>query len=404
MKAKHNWIYLSVAVAWTATIPLLAADRENPRRPAQTPNRNTDYPATTQQQGLGKMVKASDILGKNIQNAQNENLGEVKELALDVESGRLLYVIANAGGTAGIGGKTVALPPRLLTYDNQKILRIDSTKEKLKGAPEFDLSKWDAYGVTNRVSDYYGYFGQDADAVNTPRATGIATPDRSDLKTAGGLERASKIVGSKVENLQDQNLGKVEDLIVDLNAGRINQVIVSSGGFLGIGDSLSGVPPAAFRYDVKKESLRLDATKESLTKAPHFKSDQWPDFSDPSYASGVYRAHRVEPYFDTNRPADNTARNVRDRQDDTLTPLDQGSSEPDRETTRQIRREIMAQKNVSVNARNVKIITANGKVTLRGPVNNEDERRVIAQIAERIAQKGNVDNQLEVKQERTNEP
>ena len=90
--------------------------------------------------------------------------------------------------------------------------------------------------------------------------------------------------------------------------------------------------------------------------------------------------------------------------DETLTPPDQGSSEGDIETTRQIRREIMNQKDVSVNAKNVKIITANGKVTLRGPVNSEDEKRLVAQIAERIAQRGNVDNQLEVKQGKTDEP
>jgi sporulation protein YlmC with PRC-barrel domain len=350
------------------------------------------------------MVKASDVLGGDIKNLQDETLGEVKELALDVESGRLLYVIAIIGATAGIGGQTVALPPHLLTYDNQRTLRVDAAKEKLKGAPAFDLSKWDEYGVTNRIPEFYGYFGRE-DAANPPRATGIPaeTTARSEVK-GGGLERASKIVGSTVENLQNQNLGKVQDLIVDLNAGRISQVILSSGGFLGIGDTLSAVPPSAFRYDVQKEALRLDTNKEALAKAPHFKADQWPDFSDPAYASGVYRAHRVEPYFNTNRAADNTARNVRDRQEDALTPLDQGSSEADRETTRQIRREILAQKDVSINARNVKIITANGKVTLRGPVNTENERHMIAQIAERVAKRGNVDNQLEVKREQTNEP
>jgi hyperosmotically inducible periplasmic protein len=141
-----------------------------------------------------------------------------------------------------------------------------------------------------------------------------------------------------------------------------------------------------------------------LARAPHFKASQWPDFSNPAYSAGVYRAHRTQPYFDPNKPADNTARNVRDRSDDALTPPDQGSSEGDIETTRQIRREIMNQKDVSVNAKNVKIITANGKVTLRGPVNSEEEKRLVAQIAERIAQRGNVDNQIEVKQGKTDEP
>lgn len=95
--------------------------------------------------------------------------------------------------------------------------------------------------------------------------------------------------------------------------------------------------------------------------------------------------------------ANNTARNVRDRNDKTLTPLDQGSSKSDTEITAQIRRGIMAEKDISTNAQNVKIITTNGKVTLRGPVNNAEEKLLIGKIAERTVPAINVDSQLEVK-------
>jgi osmotically-inducible protein OsmY len=79
------------------------------------------------------------------------------------------------------------------------------------------------------------------------------------------------------------------------------------------------------------------------------------------------------------------------------TPLDQGNSKADVDTTAQIRKEIVAGKNMSVNAKNVKIITKDGQVTLRGPVNTAEEKRLIGEIADRIARSGNVDNQLEVK-------
>ena len=67
------------------------------------------------------------------------------------------------------------------------------------------------------------------------------------------------------------------------------------------------------------------------------------------------------------------------------------------DTTAQIRKEITGGKNLSVNARNIKIITKDGQVTLRGPVKTAEEKRLIGEIANRIAQSGNVDNQLEVK-------
>ena len=65
-------------------------------------------------------------------------------------------------------------------------------------------------------------------------------------------------------------------------------------------------------------------------------------------------------------------------------------------TTAQIRKDIIAEKTMSVNAQNVKIITIDGQVTLRGPVNTAEEKRLIGEIADRSAHTGDVDNQLEV--------
>ena len=97
-----------------------------------------------------------------------------------------------------------------------------------------------------------------------------------------------------------------------------------------------------------------------------------------------------------NKEPDNSARNERDRDARTKTPLDQGNSKADVTTTAEIRKEIVATKDMSVNAKNVKIITNTGKVTLRGPVNTDEEKRLIGEIANKIARAENVDNQLEV--------
>jgi len=94
---------------------------------------------------------------------------------------------------------------------------------------------------------------------------------------------------------------------------------------------------------------------------------------------------------------DNTARNVRDRDGKELTPFDQGSSKSDTEITAAIRKEIMAGKDMSLNAQNVKIITQNGKVTLRGPVNSKEEKRLITEIARSLVDPDQVDCLLEVK-------
>jgi hypothetical protein len=100
---------------------------------------------------------------------------------------------------------------------------------------------------------------------------------------------------------------------------------------------------------------------------------------------------------DTSRSPDNTGKNVRDRSDSTLTPGDQGEDQKDMEMTRRIRRAVTSNDQLSQEAKNVKIITANGKVTLRGPVNSDQERKTIESIVQQQVQGATVDDQLEVK-------
>jgi hyperosmotically inducible periplasmic protein len=93
---------------------------------------------------------------------------------------------------------------------------------------------------------------------------------------------------------------------------------------------------------------------------------------------------------------DDTGKNVRDRGDKTLTPMDQGGSAGDRELTATIRKAIVGDGSLSTNAHNVKIITVDGVVTLRGPVKTPAEKAAVATTAEKTKGVKRVDNQLEV--------
>lgn len=97
-----------------------------------------------------------------------------------------------------------------------------------------------------------------------------------------------------------------------------------------------------------------------------------------------------------NVPADNTGRNERDRHDAAVTPMDQSNDPADVELTQKIRKAVVADDALSMNAHNVKIVSANGVVTLRGPVDSMDEKSKIEATAVRIAGVKNVRNQLEV--------
>jgi osmotically-inducible protein OsmY len=97
-----------------------------------------------------------------------------------------------------------------------------------------------------------------------------------------------------------------------------------------------------------------------------------------------------------NASADNTAQNVRDKGGNTMTSTSQSESKSDLKMAADIRRAIVKDKRLSTNAKNIKVITDNGRVTLRGPVNSSQEKTLIAAKASAIAAAGNVDNQLDI--------
>ena len=228
-------------------------------------------------------------------------------------------------------------------------------------------------------------------------------------------QSASHLLGMTVKTAQNERVGKVEDFFVDLTSGRIVGVILSSGGFLGIGDVLSIVQPSSLSRAPDGE-LRLDLSKEKLAAAPRYErrdlgeriKDRWSEASDEmrrrrdrdlgaassSSSSGVSIREPDRPRSVTD--ADNTARNRRDHDPSmSVDPLDQSNRRSDIETTAKIRSAIVGDNRLSTNAKNVKIVTRDGQVTLRGPVASEEERRIVNEIAAQAAP-GRVSNQVEV--------
>src|SRR5829696_5274906 len=86
---------------------------------------------------LGKIDSGKKLIGREIQTTQGQKVGELKDLVVDLESGRVLYGIISAGGFAGIGDELTAVPTGAFTSSSVAHLTIDADKEKLKGAPRF---------------------------------------------------------------------------------------------------------------------------------------------------------------------------------------------------------------------------------------------------------------------------
>jgi hyperosmotically inducible protein len=116
-------------------------------------------------------------------------------------------------------------------------------------------------------------------------------------------------------------------------------------------------------------------------------------------ACGIYKPlarGNSESYPHSTTQPDNSGRNIRDANGSTLTPEDQTNKQSDVNMTQNIRKAIVSDGSLSTNAKNIKIVTVNQIVTLRGPVDSEQEKNIIDSKARQIAGTSNVQNQLEV--------
>jgi sporulation protein YlmC with PRC-barrel domain len=109
---------------------------------------------------------------------------------------------------------------------------------------------------------------------------------------------AGTLKGDKVRNSAGEDLGKIEELMIDLETGRIAYVVLSFGGFLGMGDKLFAIPWEALRLDTDRHEFILDVDKELLKKAPGFDKNDWPDMADRSWGSGIYGYYGYRPYWE----------------------------------------------------------------------------------------------------------
>jgi sporulation protein YlmC with PRC-barrel domain len=109
---------------------------------------------------------------------------------------------------------------------------------------------------------------------------------------------SSSICSDHVKNSAGEDLGKIEDLMIDVNTGRIAYAVLSFGGFLKVGNKLFAIPWEALRLDAANKQFILGVEKSVLENAPGFDKDYWPDMADPTFGTSVYRHYGYKPYWE----------------------------------------------------------------------------------------------------------
>ncbi|WLD56808.1 PRC-barrel domain-containing protein [Salinispirillum sp. LH 10-3-1] len=113
-------------------------------------------------------------------------------------------------------------------------------------------------------------------------------PTAGSMTFGAVLLSADTIEGDDVYNLQDEKLGKIQNIMLDIHEGKIRYVVLASGGFLGMGDRLFAVPWSALKLDQDNKRFMLDVKLDRLKDAPGFDKDNWPDMADTTWNTTVH--------------------------------------------------------------------------------------------------------------------
>jgi sporulation protein YlmC with PRC-barrel domain len=128
-------------------------------------------------------------------------------------------------------------------------------------------------------------------------------PRETDLDEKRAVYRrvmsAGTLAGDRVRNASGEDLGKVEEIMIDVPTGRIAYAVLSFGGFLGMGNKLFAIPWDALTLDEDNHEFILNVDKQTLENAPGFDKDNWPDMADQSWGSEIYSYYGKTPYWDT---------------------------------------------------------------------------------------------------------
>ena len=110
--------------------------------------------------------------------------------------------------------------------------------------------------------------------------------------------KASSLIGASVFNNEGERLGDIKEVVLDPRSGKVAYVVVTFGGFLGLGEKMFAIPFSAFEFNLLNDQYILDVSKEFMKDAPGFDSDHWPSLSDEKWNRDVYGFYGRSPFWE----------------------------------------------------------------------------------------------------------
>lgn len=130
--------------------------------------------------------------------------------------------------------------------------------------------------MTYLERDTYGMYTNNADSGPGPQLMG-----------------ANTLIGDNVYNEQEEHLGDIKEIMLDVQAGKVAYAVMSFGGVFSMGEKLFAVPWSSLKLDTANKRFMLNIAKDRFESAPGFDSDNWPNMADQTWVDGIHTYYDV---------------------------------------------------------------------------------------------------------------
>lgn len=248
------------------------------------------------------IVSANWLKGHTVRNSAGEDIGEIDDLVIDLQSGYMTYAIADLNAYDALKGRKIAIPIEAFTVsEDSKFINLNVDRGKLESAPVFDPAAIRAdSGSVGRIYNYYGYspyrdnhmvWGRRGTAVHPMETGAMYHPD---------LYPVSDLIGDSIMDMQEKDIGKMDDLMIDFQSGYLASAILAAGSILGVGDKYYPLPLEVLSFDPVKKVFFLAVDRETLKEAQAFDKDRLPAI-DRQGLIDIYAAYGYTPYWRESR-------------------------------------------------------------------------------------------------------
>jgi len=255
-----------------------------------------------------RLHSINDVIGMKVTSQTGEDLGKLEDVIVH-SRGEIAYAVLSLTGE---NDKYYAIPWSVMqmhatavgagTAADSRTIVLPVSKDRLKTAPSFSKSAFPNITSPEWSREVDTFFASE-------RRSTTGRPVEAGARMAGQPAwRASDLRGANVETTTGEKLGDIKEVAMD-PMGRVSFVVLSVGGFLGMGDRQVAVPFEALKpkmdagsatdKDAKIDTFTLATTKERLKEAPEFKGgrENWSQMTDPMYVNKVYEYYSVRPYW-----------------------------------------------------------------------------------------------------------